>query len=280
VKFLKEFDPHDRAFCSVAAAIIGAGALSAGASVWGSSKAADAQGAAADKAIANSQSMYNQNKDLLLPYINAGKDASGKLANWIDPTSGNNPLASLMKLVTPGADMSATLAQTPGFQFQQQQGTRAVMNALAGRGLAGSTGAVTKGVGDYVTGLAGTTWKDIVGALSGTIGQETNALQGLVSTGANAGSSLASQGTAAASSINSAITGAGNAQAASYNGIGSAIGGAGNSLSTAALLQQLTRGSGGGSVYGNEAFGGNGVWGGSSSNPIDTLDASDYGEGF
>jgi hypothetical protein len=146
--------------------------------------------------------------------------------------------------------MSAVLEQTPGYQFSQKQGQKAVTNALAARGLGGSAGAVAKGVANYTQGLAGNTWDSVVRNLLSTFGAGTNALQGLVNTGVTAGSSLAGVGTNTANSISGALTGAGNAQAAGYNAIGGAVGGFGNSLTSAALINQLTNGGGGGSIYG------------------------------
>lgn len=251
MKFLKEYDPDDFRYCTLAAAVLGASAIGAGASIWGANKAAGAQTDAGTAAIANQRDMYAQNKSILSPFINAGAGGIDQLKNWIDPTSGTNPLASLIKLVTPGADQSATLAQTPGYQFSQTQGTRAALNALAARGLGGSPGAVAKGVGGYVSGLASNTWDSVVKNLLSTFGGETGALQGLVNTGANAGGALANVGTSTANSVTGSLTGIGNAQAAGANATGAAVGNGANSLTTAALLQQLTGGSGGGGIYGN-----------------------------
>lgn len=263
-RVFRDFTRDKLSGCSLAAAVLGAGAIGAGASIWGANKAAGAQTDATNAAITNQQQMYAKNSNNLTPFINAGAGGIDQLRNWVDPTSGSNPLASLIKLVTPGADQSATLAQTPGFQFSQTQGTRAALNALAARGLGGSPGAIAKGVGSYVTGLAGNTWDSVVKNLLSTFGTGTNALQGLVNTGVTAGSSLAGVGTNTANSITGSLTGAGNAQAASANATGAAISGGANSLTTAALLQQLTGGGGGGGIYGNpggpQPAEGVGVW--------------------
>lgn len=280
---IKVFDPLDQMFCSIAAAIIGSSVVGGAASIWGANKAADAQKDAANASIANQKAMYAENKNMLSPFIEAGKGGIGQLQDWLSTSGGSggsNALSSLLKLVTPGADMSATLAQTPGYQFSEKQGTRAALNALAARGLGGSPGAIAKGVGGYVSGLASNTWDSVVKNLLSTFTSGGNALQNLVNSGVTAGSSLAGVSTNTANQISGALTGAGNAQAAAANATGSAVGGIGNSLGTAALLQQLTSGSGGGSIYGNPSFGGNGVWGGSSQNPLSGLDASDYGTGY
>lgn len=280
---MKTFEFRDKFLCSVAAAVLGAGALSAGAGIWGANKAAGAQSDAANASIANQQQMYASNKNILSPFVNAGAGGLPALQSWIDPSggsTGNNPLSQLIKLTTPGADMSATLEQTPGYQFAQKQGTRGALNALAARGLGGSPGAIAKGVSNFNSGLASNTWDSVVKNLLSTFQSGGNALQGMVNTGVTAGGALAGVGTNTANSISGALTGQGNAQAAGYNAMGSAVGGMGNSLTTAALLQQLQGGGGGGGIYGNPAFGGNGVWGGSSQNPLNGLDASDYGAGF
>jgi hypothetical protein len=247
--FISEWQPHGP-YCEIAAAILGAGALSAGASIWGSSNAANAQTQASQAAIANSNNIFGQVKGAAQPYIDAGTGALGKLTNWTDPNSSSNPLSSLIKLVTPGADQSATLAQTPGYQFAQGQGTRGVLNALAARGLGGSTGPITTGVGNFVTGLAGNTWDSVVKNLLATFGSGSNALQGIVNAGGTGLGTLGNAGNTATTSINSAITGAGNAQAAASNAQGAAIGSLGSSLSTAAIINQLT-GQSGNSVYGS-----------------------------
>lgn len=263
-----DFDPEQRLYCTIAAAVLGAGALSAGASVWGSSNAADAQTSAAQASIANQQQMYGQNKDILSPFINAGTGGIPGLQDWLSTSggsTGSNALSTLLKLVTPGADQSATLAQTPGYQFAQSQGDRAAMNALAARGLGGSPGAIAKGVSTFNSGLASQTYNSTVQNLLNTFQTGGNALQGLVNTGVQAGGALAGVGTSTANQISSSLTGAGNAQAASSNAIGSAVGGLGSSATTAALLQQLTGGTGGGSVYGNNTGTGDGSWYGQSS---------------
>ena len=282
---IKHDEFRDKLMCTVAAAVIGGAALSAGAGIWGANKAADAQSAAADKSIANQQQMYASNKNTLSPFINAGAGGVSQLQDWLSTSggsSGSNPLSALLKLVTPGADQSATLAQTPGYQFSAGQGTRAALNALAARGLGGSPGAIAKGVSNYNQGLAGTTFQDAVRNLLSTFQTGGNAFQNLVNTGAGAAGNLAGVGSGTANQISGAITGAGNAQAAGANATGAAIGGFGGSATTAALLQQLRGGNGDGGIYGTggPAFGGNGVWGGSSANPMGGLSPDDYGVGY
>lgn len=252
--FRSHVHPRDRFVCSLAAAVLGAGALTASASAWGANKAAGAQTDAANAAIANQKGMFDTTKNMLSPFVNAGAGGIDQLKDWLSTsggTNGGNPLSALLKLVMPGADQSATLQQTPGYQFAEGQSTRGALNALAARGLGGSPGAIAKGVGGYVSGLASNTWDSVVKNLLSTFGAGGNALQGLVNTGVNAGGALAGVGTNTANSITGSLTGAGNAQAAAANATGAAVGGLGNSTTTAALLQQLgLGGGGGGGIYG------------------------------
>ncbi len=276
----REFTPPAMT-CEIAAAVLGAGALGAGASIYGAQTAAAAQTNAAQMAIQNQQSMYANNSNILSPFINAGAGAIPQLQNWLNPSGGStgsnplsqlinfaspssssSPLSTLMSLVTPGPNQNATLSQTPGYQFAQDQGTRQITSALAGRGLGGSPGAITADVGQYSSGLASQNYNNIVqhllqtygagtGALQNIFSSGAGALQGLVSTGTSAGGALAGVGTNTANSITGSITGAGNAQAAAANATGGAVAGLGNSAVTSALLAQLTGGGGSGSIYGS-----------------------------
>lgn len=252
MKLFKEFDPEAKLYCNVAAAILGAGALSAGSSIFGASKAADAQTNAANASIANQRQMYDENKNLLMPFITAGQSQIPGLTKWNNYADESSPLNALMKLVMPGADMSAVLEQTPGYAFNQSQGLRAANNALAARGLGGSGGAAAKGAATFASGLAGNTWQNVVNALTNTFTTGGNAMQNMVNMGASSGNALVGIGSGTANQISSGLIGAGNAQAAGANAIGSAMGGFGNSLSSAAILQQLTNRNGPASsgVYG------------------------------
>jgi len=240
--------------CNVAAAIIGAGALSAGASMYGASAAADAQGEAAANSIAAQREMFGEMKGLALPYINAGRDMLPSLQGWSDTSTGSSsPLAQLLRLTSPGADMSAALAETPGFKFSNEYGQKAVQNALAARGLGGPGGALAKGAAGYAEGLAGNTWNNVVSQLLNTYNAGGGQMQNVANMGSNALASLSGNSTQVGSNIGSNMIGAGNAQAGAYTAMGNAVGNFGNSISTAAILQQLTGGGGGGGggLYGS-----------------------------
>lgn len=251
-----------------AVAIIGAGALGAGAQIFGASKAADAQTQAAQAAIANQQQMYGQNKAQLQPFINAGAGQIGNQQALLDPNSAGGPLAALMKLTNPGADMSAELAQTPGYQFSLNQGLRASNNQLAARGLGGSGGAVAKGAANFAEGLAGNTWQSVVAALQNQFTSQAGAGQNLINSGQGAASALAGVGSNTANQISGSLTGQGNAQAAAANAIGAGVGSVAGQVPSALLLRQLLAKSGdGGNTFGGlyPDTGSTGAWYGNSS---------------
>lgn len=226
----------------VAAAIIGAGALSAGASIYGSSNATNASVAASQAALKQQKEMFGKAEGYLSPFIQAGQGGITNLQNFINPNSESSPLNALLKLLMPGGNQSETLAKTPGYQFAEDRGLRSVNNALAARGLAGSGGAVAKGASEFTTGLAQQTWSSVVDKLLQTLGGGTNALSSLVNTGANSAGNLAGGAISSGNAQAGTQIGIGNAQVAGYNAIGSAVGGVGNSLTTAALIKQLTSG--------------------------------------
>lgn len=223
----------------VATAIIGSGLIGAGASIFGSSKAADAQTNAANAAIANQRQMYGLNQAQLQPFINAGAGQIGNQQALLDPNNASGPLAALMKLTMPGADMSAELAKTPGYQFSLGQGLRASNNQLAARGLGGSGGAVAKGAANFAEGLAGNTWQSVVAALQNQFTSQAGAGQNLINSGQGAASALAGVGTNTANQISGSLTQAGTAQAAGYNAIGSGVQGVAGSVPSALLLKQI-----------------------------------------
>lgn len=245
-----EFQPRTR--CSIAAAVLGAGALSAGASVFGANKAANAQTSAANQSIAAQLSMFGQLKGLAQPYVDSGTSAFSNLRGLTNTGDPNSALSALLRLVTPGADQSATLAQTPGFQFSNTYGQKAVGNALAARGIAGPGGALARGGADYAEGLAGTQYSSIVQALLSSLTGGGNLLQGQVNSGTNALGTITGAGNTASTGIASSLTGIGNAQGGAATATGNAVGNFGNSISTAAILQKLLGGGtgGGGGLYG------------------------------
>ena len=208
----------------VAAAIAGSAVIGAGASIYGANKAAGAQTAAANAAIAQRERMFKVAADTASPFIEAGQGA----------------LPTLTSLLTPGANMSEVLAQIPGFKFAQDWGQRAITQQGSGRGVGGN---VMKAGADYATGAASTTYGGIV-----------NALQQYANMGAGSAGSLGGMAVNTGQGIGNDLIGAGNAQAGSYMNMANAVGSAGSSISNMMMFNNLTGGKmfggGGGGMYG------------------------------
>jgi hypothetical protein len=223
----------------VAAAILGAGALSAGASIFGASSAADAQTQAAEDASNTQMNMFNQDKALLQPYVNQGNAANTTL---------NNNLSSLTAPITMD---EATLKQTPGYQFNLSQGLESTQNSAAARGL-GISGAALKGAANFATGLADSTYQNQFNNAQTNRTTAYNMLSGQQSLGENAAAGVGNAGIQTGNSVASNTIGAGNATAAADTSIGSSVGTAASSVPSAYLLSNLLSNNstgGGGNSY-------------------------------
>lgn len=219
---------------AVAAAIMGAGAI--GSSLISSNAASNAssqQVAEQQQALAQQQAMFGTAQNALNPYIKAGQSV----------------LPTLQGLITPGANQSALLAQTPGFQFAQQYGTMSATNALAAK-TGPSAGPLAAAISQYNNGLAQNTWQSTI-----------NALQGYANTGANSAGALAGDAISSGNAQASTLGNIGNAQAAGTLGSAGALAGgltgASGSASNALLLNQLFGASGSNGLYqGTSSVGG------------------------
>ena len=190
----------------IAAAILGAGAIGAGASIFGSLT----QRNATQQAIAAQQGMFGVAQREAQPFITAGQQA----------------LPTLQKLITPGADQTATLEQTPGFQFANTMAQRGVSNQGTVTGLGGNTLLAGANAGSQLA--LGMAWQPTI-----------NALQGLVGTGAQSAGTLGGQAVQTGANVGGNIVGGGNAIAGGATAAGANIG---NSLTTAALFNKLLSG--------------------------------------
>lgn len=240
----------------IGASIGAAGALgAAGIGAYASGKASEAQGAAAAANRDFAMKQFTALSPFATPFLDTGFKASGQLQGELSGGPGSI-MDTLKGLVTPGSAASV-LSTMPGFQFQQQYGTQAVTNALAKRGLGGSTGPLARGIGDYVTGLAGTTWKDAVGALQNFAGLKIGSLQNAAGTGMNALQTLFGVGGNTTNAVTGANTAGGNAQAAGILGGANAASGGITGAANAATLPYLLNALKTGGLYGSPAVSGN-----------------------
>lgn len=254
---------------SMPTAMLAGSALSAGASIFGGSNAAGAskeaamlQYAAAMEAQKNTMEMFHTTQGNLAPFLAAGTNALPSLQGLTGANPGGNPLtAPLTKPYTPWNPTMEGLAQTPGYQFNLDQGLKGVQNSYAAQGLAKS-GSAMKGAASFASGLASNTYQqqfanwqqgfadnmatnqNIFQMLSGqaTMGQNAAAQTG--SLGAQATASANNFLTQGAAAQASGIVGSANAQNASLSGIA----GAGNNALSALAMQNYFSGGGGASA--------------------------------
>ena len=119
-------------------AFLGVGALGAGTSLLGglfgssaAEQAAQEQAAAEQKGINYLQGEQSTGLANYQPYLNAGQGATNTLSSLLG-TPGQGLLTPWSGTFT--APTAAQAEQTPGYQFQLQQGLSAAQNSAAGRG--------------------------------------------------------------------------------------------------------------------------------------------------
>lgn len=199
----------------------------------GSSNAADAQANAANHAADIQQQQYQQNTQNQQPYMNAGYGA----LNTINSDFANG--TGFAQSFSP-----QNYIDTPGYQFQQQQGTNAINASSAATGGV-LNGGTLKALDQYTTGLANTTYGQAYQNYLAGSNQQYNQLAGVAGLGENAAASLGSQNTTAANNQGNYVTQAGNAQAAGDIGVANSITGAlTNSTNSMAQLAALDSQSG------------------------------------
>ena len=249
----------------VGTAILGGAAVSGAASIYGANKAADTQTSAANAAIAAQQQMYQQTQKNLAPYRATGNYAAGQLQS------------QLPGLTAPINMDEATLQNTPGYQWNLQQGLKSVQNSAAARGL-GESGAALKGASTFATGLADSTYQNQFNNAMANKQFAYNSLIGTAGLGENAAAGTGAAATATGQGIASNIVGAGNAQAAGYNAYGAAGTGVGNAATTYGLYNGIYGGNGGGSTnsYGGGSPLTGDAYGGNANNPLPGLGPEDY----
>lgn len=194
-------------------AILGSAIIGGISTAWGASKAAKAQTNAANASIANQQKMYEQTREDLSPYRNAGGRALSTLEERLpELTSDINLDEELQK--------NSTVQQA--YDFQRTQGLKAAQNSAAARGL-GVSGAALKGATTFATGLAKSTYQDLFNMENTNRTNAYSRLKGLVDTGVDAAKGTATAGINAANQTSQAYGYAGNAQANAANSIGGAV---------------------------------------------------------
>jgi hypothetical protein len=211
-----------------AGATLGAAALGLGGAYLSgeaAKKAAGIQAGAAREGQANALTMYNQGRQDLAPYRDAGAGATTTLAQLYGiPTPGNpNPQPF-------GPEATAAFRNSPDYQFAFDEGNRAVQFSAAARGALGS----------------GNTLRDLTtfgqGAATQNFQNYANRLMQLAQMGQGAASQGASQANQFGQFAANQIGNAGQAQASGIVGQSNAwnqgLSSAGNNLMLYNLMNQ------------------------------------------
>jgi len=219
-----------------------------------STKAANQQVAADQNAQNQVQSSENQSLAQLSPYTQAGSQATGNL-NQLLAKPGQGLLTPWTNTFT--APTAAQAEQTPGYQFQLQQGTNAMQNSAAAQGglLSGRTLADLNTYGQGVASQnyqntfnnALTQYQSAYNTFQNNQSSTYNMLAGQQQTGLNAANSSANTINQAGDNLASLDVGIGKAQAGgtlgSANAWSGAIGGIGGATSTLANLNPFSNSS-------------------------------------
>jgi hypothetical protein len=200
--------------------------------------------------------------------FNLGRDTAGSLFNTagdIMGTGGNilgggvgvagSAADTLKNLLTPGANMTNTLSQIPGFQFLQDWGQKGISAQATTRGLGGN--ALAAGA-QFATGTAQQGFGTIVNALQSLLSGGTglaNVGAGVLGTGANVlgtGGNVLGNLTGTGANLLSGLTGTGAGTLSNILGTGGQLQQGG----TNALTNLLTSIASGATWAGGSAFGG------------------------
>ncbi|WP_109477714.1 hypothetical protein [Paraburkholderia sp. C35] len=239
---------------AAAVATVGSAAITSSAS----KSAANTQAQAAQNAAQEQWDEFNTVQANEAPYMALGQSAITPLlqAMGYNVTQGangqyslsTNPSSILQQQFT--APTLQDVRNTPGYQFQMEQGNKAINNSAAARGGLLS-GATLKDLLSYSQGLADTTYQqDFNNSLTAfntnynSAANNVNRLSGLVTLGQNTAANVGNQGLQTASNAGQLTTSGANASAAgtvaSGNAISSGLSGLASSGTNYALLNQLT----------------------------------------
>jgi hypothetical protein len=227
------------------AAVVAAGTTAAGGLASGiigskaSAKAGDQAAAAQQQSAAVQQAMYAQTRDDLMRFRDLGSDTGSLYSNFYKTAAdqlGNEFSRAYDHIPQPMTQEN--LIKTPGYQFNLQQGLRAVGNANAAKGL-GVSGAALQGAGRFATGLADSTYQNQFAnqqqifqdylASAGLKQNQLGAIYGMIGDplklAENAAAQTGNIGAQAGQSIGNSLGQAGNALAAGTTGSANALAG-------------------------------------------------------
>ncbi len=189
----------------IGAAILGSAVIGGVSSAIGAHSAASAAENAAAQNNALQSQIYNSNKQLETPYINAGDTANTALQGFLG--LGGDPAAS--------SKAFQQFLNSTGYQFNLNQGIDAAEQNKASAGLLNS-GSTLKALDTFGTGLADTYGQQYFDNLSGVANRGANSANALAGEGQNYANAVSSNN-------NSAASASGNASLSAANGINDSV---------------------------------------------------------
>jgi hypothetical protein len=221
----------------IAAASAGGSLISGIFGAQASEQAAGDQEAAEQQAIQFQEKMFNTVQGEEQPFLNAGTNALPYLLRGLGIGGGNTSGTGSLNAPFTMADYH----QSPGYNFQLQQGQNSIENTASATGGVGG-GNTLKALTSYGQGVANQDYWNAYNAYTNSQNQRFNQLDTIVGSGQNAANSLGSFSGNVAANVGNNMVGIGNAQAAgtigAANAIGGGIQGAGNNLLLYSLLNQ------------------------------------------
>ena len=210
----------------------GSTVAAAGISASGASQSADSQASAANNASNQQMAMYNQGVAREQPWVTGGQNALSQLQAGMGSNGTNG---ALTQQFTP-----SMYQQSPGYQFQMDQGGQMVTNNASATGGVNS-GNTLKALTSYGQGLANQDYYQAQNAYQGWQSQAYNMLNGISQQGQAGASSQAAAGNNVGQAVGNNMMGAGNARAAGQVGMSNALSGGLQSGGNLALMYQMNK---------------------------------------
>lgn len=161
--------------------------------------AADMQAAGLEKGYGQASGLLGQGRDVLSTTAGQGREALSTnyaaalqpfMQNYQTGTAGTRALTDALGITGDPSQITARLAQSPGYQFQLQQGNENILRNASRTGSLAS-GGTNVDLLNYGQGLAGQTYQNYVNNLMPFLGAGQTAASGIANVNTGLGSGLA-----------------------------------------------------------------------------------------
>lgn len=211
----------------IAAAVVGGSVIGAVTSSKASKNAANAQVQAADKASDTELGMFNQNREDMKPWRDAGTQAlSQMLAGTKDGGEFNRNFTM------------ADFVKDPGYDFRMGEGQQAIERGAAARGGA-LGGAALKEATRYGQNFASNEYNTAYNRYNNDLSTRFGRLSSIAGTGQTSTAQVGQMGTQVAGQVAENTMQAGNARASGYVGSANAVNNGVQSLGNYFMTQQI-----------------------------------------